>query len=136
MGDGAAGEGGTGSVGGVHHLFLPTGAFPECWDFWTRVVGLPAHEQWGEGADRAGMVGVGPIPMVLAGGPGGFSEEFGTENVHGRPQVMFRAEDLDALFAAMKSRGAKVVREPFRTHWGPRAFTVQAPDGLVVAFVQ
>jgi len=125
-----------GRVAGIHHLFLPHGDFEEGWRFWTEVVGLPPGPTWGEGADRAGMAGLGPQHLVVSGAPPGPQPEFGTEGRRGVPQVFLRAEGLDALCAAMRERGARILREPFDTHWGPRAFSVEGPDGLVAVFVE
>jgi hypothetical protein len=79
---------------------------------------------------------MGDAHLLLSGAPPGPSAELGTTTRHGVPQVFLRAEGLDALCAGMKSRGAKVLREPFATHWGPRCFTVEGPDGMVVCFVE
>jgi predicted enzyme related to lactoylglutathione lyase len=125
-----------GRVKGLHHLFLPVSRFGEGWEFWTRILGLEARAEWGEGTGKAGMAGLGGAHVVVSGEPAGPSPEFGYASRHGVPQVFLAAEGLDALCAAVKGRGGKVLREPFRTHWGPRCFTVEGPDGLVVGFLE
>jgi predicted enzyme related to lactoylglutathione lyase len=125
-----------GRVVGLSHLFLPSSGFEDAWRFWTQAVGLSPIESWGVGAHRAGLVALGDSHMVLSGEPVGFSEEFGYESRHGLPQVFLQVKGLDALCEEMEECGATILRKPFATHWGPRAFTAQAPDGMVVGFVE
>ncbi len=121
---------------GLNHLFLPTQGFQASWDFWTRVVGLPAEASRGEGDHRAGLLKFGGARLLVSGEPEGFSEELGWQAEHGRPQIFVSVRGLDALCKSMKARGAHVLRGPVKTHWGPRAFSVEAPDGMVVVFVE
>jgi uncharacterized glyoxalase superfamily protein PhnB len=39
-------------------------------------------------------------------------------------------QDIDALAAAIKARGGRLLEEPQDTEWGTRAFAVADPDGF------
>ena len=121
---------------GFNHVYIPTASFEAGWKFWTEVVGLEPGETWGEGEHRGGVVSLGKSGLVVAQEPAGKQAEMGYLIELGRPQVFVRVKGVDAFCEAMKARGAVVVTEPHTTHWGPRGFSVQAPDGLIVSFVE
>lgn len=127
---------GEGRVIGLGHLFHPVPSFDEGWRFWNDIVGATAMDRWGEGESEAGFLGMGDTHAVVSGEPVGHSEETGMTSRHGDVQVFLLCENLDALHARMKSRGAKIVRAPFTTHWGQRCFTAEAPGGWVVGFTE
>jgi hypothetical protein len=121
---------------GLDHVYVPTASFDASWKFWSEVVGLEAGETWGEGEHRGGVLSLGKSGVVVAQEQPGTKAEMGYLIEPGRPQVFVRVKSLDVIFEGMRSRGAVVVSEPHTTHWGPRGFSVQAPDGLVVSFVE
>lgn len=118
------------------HLFLGTADFGKAWDFWTRVVGLAGQSRWGS-PQYAGSVKLGGGGSItLAQGEEGPYDELGYSVENGRPQLYLRTSDVDSLHAAMKKRGAKVLRGPLTTHYGVRCFSLEGPDGLVVVVAQ
>jgi len=123
-------------VVGLHHVFLGTGRFDDTWRFWKDVVGLAEISTWGDGAYRAGAVALGDASLVVAAEQEGRFSDLGYEIKHGTPQLFVRVRGLEAVFERMRARGAQVLREPHRTHWGARAFAVQAPERLVVVFIE
>lgn len=125
-----------GTIEGVHHLWVPSADFPASWRFWTEVIGLPVASKWGEGDYAAGSVLAGTAPITVAASKEGFYETLGYPIAYGRAQVFLAVKGIDAEFKRLKKAGANVVRGLHKTHWGPRAFTVEAPDGLRVVFME
>jgi len=120
----------------LDHLYIPTSNFDEAWKFWIEVVGLTAVRTWGEGPHRAGQATAGETRFVIARVDGGTKEEFGYTTQHGKPEIFIRTSQIDQQYNRAKSRGAKFVRALFKTHWGPRAFSVEGPDLTVVTFIE
>jgi catechol 2,3-dioxygenase-like lactoylglutathione lyase family enzyme len=50
--------------------------------------------------------------------------------------VNFRADDVDAAFAKVRSAGAEIVQEPTDQFWGARDFAVRDPSGNMVRVEQ
>ncbi len=120
----------------LDHLYVATGNFEAAWKFWTGVIGLPVRHQWGDGDHQAGALAFGSATVVIAQEPPSVRTEFGYATDHGRPQIFVRADDIEKTYAAVQKRGGRIVRALAKTHWGPRAFSVEAPDGLYVCFIE
>lgn len=119
----------------VDHLFLGTSDFAASWRFWTETVGMEGLSAWGE-PEYAGSVKLGKGSITVAEGEEGPYEELGYDVRHGQPQLFLRTDNLTALHRRMKSRGARVLAGPLKTHWGARCFSVEGPDGMVIVFVE
>ncbi|MGW6174213.1 VOC family protein [Arthrobacter sp. NPDC055138] len=52
------------------------------------------------------------------------------------PMLVFRTDDLDALFERMVSFGAEVLQEPMDQPWGPRDCAVRDPSGNMIRINQ
>jgi len=125
-------------LSGVDHVYVAVKDFDAAWAFWTKVVGGSAVTTWGDGDHKAGIVslGVGGGIVVAQESEGGGRAELGYQVVHGRPQLFVKVTAIDKVYKQMRTRGAKIVSELHKTHWGPRAFSLQGPDGMIVAFIE
>jgi uncharacterized glyoxalase superfamily protein PhnB len=123
-------------VAGIDHLYVATKDFDAAWTFWTRVVGGSAVTTWGEGDHKAGIVSLGQGGGVVVAQESGGTSGLGYEIVHGRLQLFVKVAAIDKVYAQMRTRGAKLAAELHKTHWGPRAFSIHGPDGLIVAFIE
>ena len=45
-------------------------------------------------------------------------------------------QDVDALYAEIRSRGAKILQELETKPWGTRDMVVEDPDGYIICFAQ
>ncbi|MEV8564583.1 VOC family protein [Streptomyces sp. NPDC051322] len=52
------------------------------------------------------------------------------------PNVVFRADDLDAAFEKIRASGAEVLQEPIDQPWGPRDCAFRDPSGNMVRLSQ
>lgn len=52
------------------------------------------------------------------------------------PNIVFRTDDLDGTFEAVRASGAEVLQEPVVQPWGPRDCAFRDPSGNVVRFNQ
>ena len=52
------------------------------------------------------------------------------------PMMVFRSDDLDATFEAVRASGAEVLQEPIAQSWGQRDCTFRDPSGNTVRIAQ
>ena len=52
------------------------------------------------------------------------------------PMLVFRSDDLDATFEAVRASGAEVLQEPIDQPWGPRDCAFRDPSGNTVRINQ
>jgi catechol 2,3-dioxygenase-like lactoylglutathione lyase family enzyme len=52
------------------------------------------------------------------------------------PNIVFRTDDVDATFEAVRAAGAEVLQEPIDQPWGPRDCAFRDPSGNTVRFNQ
>lgn len=52
------------------------------------------------------------------------------------PMLVFRSDDLDAVFEAARAAGAEVLQEPADQPWGPRDCALRDPSGNTVRISQ
>lgn len=52
------------------------------------------------------------------------------------PMFVFRTDDIDATFEAVRASGAEVLQEPIDQPWGPRDCAFRDPSGNMVRFAQ
>lgn len=52
------------------------------------------------------------------------------------PMVVFRTDDLDAMFERVRASGAEVTQEPIDQPWGPRDCAFRDPSGNMVRILQ
>lgn len=50
--------------------------------------------------------------------------------------IVFRTDDLDAIFEKLQASGAEVMQEPMDQPWGPRDCAFRDPSGNMVRFSQ
>ena len=50
--------------------------------------------------------------------------------------IIFRTNDLDALFEKVRASGAEVLQEPMDQPWGPRDCAFRDPSGNLVRISQ
>lgn len=55
---------------------------------------------------------------------------------HGRTEIYFRCEDVDAAAAELRSAGVEIIQEATDQPWGERDVAVIDPDGLPVFLTQ
>ncbi|HKU28981.1 VOC family protein [Arthrobacter sp. NyZ413] len=61
-------------------------------------------------------------------------QELVTKGVMG--PIVFRSEDVDALFEKVRASGAEVMQEPIDQPWGPRDCAFRDPSGNMVRINQ
>ena len=116
------------------HLFIACADFDGSLAFYKDSLGWSVQHQT-EGAHRlAVLASDGGMSVVLSGqdvGPEGADVAGG---INGRrPTTHIKVDDIDVRFADFEGRPDVVV--PLQeTHWGPRWFVVQDPDGNLLAF--
>ncbi|MCU1509093.1 MAG: hypothetical protein QOI02_1349 [Actinomycetota bacterium] len=52
------------------------------------------------------------------------------------PTLVFRSDDIDATFEAVRASGAEVLQEPIDQPWGPRDCAFRDPSGNTVRIAQ
>jgi catechol 2,3-dioxygenase-like lactoylglutathione lyase family enzyme len=52
------------------------------------------------------------------------------------PMLIFRSDDLDATFEAVRASGAEVLQEPKDQPWGPRDCAFRDPSGNMIRISQ
>ncbi|MET1042833.1 MAG: VOC family protein [Microbacteriaceae bacterium] len=52
------------------------------------------------------------------------------------PMMVFRSDDVDATFEAVRASGAEVLQEPIDQPWGPRDCAFRDPSGNTVRIAQ
>jgi catechol 2,3-dioxygenase-like lactoylglutathione lyase family enzyme len=52
------------------------------------------------------------------------------------PMLVFRSDDLDATFEALRASGAEVLQEPMDQGWGARDCAFRDPSGNIVRIAQ
>lgn len=52
------------------------------------------------------------------------------------PMLVFRSDDVDAIFETGRASGAEVLQEPVDQHWGPRDCAFRDPSGNTVRIAQ
>ena len=108
--------------------------------FYSGVFGLEARNDVANGGFRWVTLGTDDQPMlelVISAPHAGRSQEDGdalqgllTKGV--LPFLVFRTDDVDALFERAVTAGAEVLQEPTDQDWGPRDCAFRDPSGNVV----
>jgi uncharacterized glyoxalase superfamily protein PhnB len=52
------------------------------------------------------------------------------------PLLVFRTDDVDAMFERVQATGAEVLQEPMDQQWGPRDCAFRDPSGNTVRIAQ
>jgi uncharacterized glyoxalase superfamily protein PhnB len=52
------------------------------------------------------------------------------------PLIVFRTDDVDAMFETVRASGAEVLQEPMDQQWGPRDCAFRDPSGNTVRIAQ
>lgn len=115
-----------------HHLFITPADFETSLTFYRDVLGWTVTETWGApGNGRGVSLSGGGIKVVIAEPTTPATNDEGLGSA--RPNVHLDIHDIDKRFGKLP-KGAHVVREPEKTHWGTRWFVVRDPDGNLIAF--
>jgi catechol 2,3-dioxygenase-like lactoylglutathione lyase family enzyme len=115
-----------------HHLFITPADFEASLTFYRDVLGWTVTETWGApGNGRGVALSGGGIKVVIAEPTTSATSDEGLGSA--RPNVHLDIHDIDKRFGTLP-KGAHVVREPEKTHWGTRWFVVRDPDGNLIAF--
>jgi len=113
------------------HLYIEPADYEASLGFYRDVLGWTVTEHWGaNGGSRGAVLSGGGMKIVIAerDAAGKPADASGA-----RPRVHLDIHDIDARFEALP-KGAHVVTEPEKTHWGTRWFVVRDPDGNLIAF--
>ncbi|HEX6803883.1 MAG TPA: bleomycin resistance family protein [Terriglobales bacterium] len=96
---------------------------PASVDYYVNHLGFTMKWQWGEPPTFA-CVGRDKVTIYLC------------EGAQGQPGtwIMIFVEDVDALYADYRQRGAKVVQPPTNMPWETREMNVEDPDGHRLRF--
>ena len=108
--------------------------------FYRDALGLEVRNDVANGGFRWVRLGTDAQPMlelVISAPHAGRSQEDGdalqallTKGV--LPFLVFRTDDVDALFETAVAAGAEVLQEPMNQDWGPRDCAFRDPSGNVV----
>lgn len=99
-------------------------------DFYENALGLPvSHVEAGRVQLR-----VGEARLLLH--PTDIDVRDRVEARHGRCEVYFQVEDVDALVRHLRSKKVPVVQEPTDQPWGERDAVALDPDGFPVFLTQ
>ena len=112
--------------------------------FYRDVLGLEVRNDVGSDGQRWVTLGSAAQPdleLVLSVPHAGRSQDDGDALqqllVKGAlPILVFRTDDLDATFEAVRASGAEVLQEPIVQPWGPRDCAFRDPSGNMVRFNQ
>ncbi|MBT2512548.1 VOC family protein [Arthrobacter sp. ISL-30] len=112
--------------------------------FYRDALGLEVHNDVAQGGFRWVTLGSPDQPgleIVLSEPHAGRSQADGdslqqllTKGV--LPIIVFRTDDLDALFEKVRASGAEVLQEPMVQPWGPRDCAFRDPSGNMVRINQ
>lgn len=114
----------------THHVSIFSADVPGLVQFYTGTLGLPVLRRW----DDLGIVfvDVGSTTIELVPSPDRAPRP---QNVNGFDHLALHVEDVDAAFAALRSAGVAVEREPYDFQDLRIAF-VRDPDGNLLELVQ
>ena len=112
--------------------------------FYRDVLGLEVRNDVGSDGQRWVTLGSAAQPdleLVLSEPHAGRSQDDGDALqqllVKGAlPILVFRTDDLDTTFEAVRASGAEVLQEPIVQPWGPRDCAFRDPSGNMVRFNQ
>ncbi|AMB58009.1 VOC family protein [Microterricola viridarii] len=112
--------------------------------FYSGALGLDVQNDVGSGGHRWVTVGSQAQPglgIVLSTPYAGRSQADGdalqellTKGV--LPLLVFRTDNVDAMFEAVRASGAEVLQEPMDQQWGPRDCAFRDPSGNTVRISQ
>jgi catechol 2,3-dioxygenase-like lactoylglutathione lyase family enzyme len=127
----------------VSSMFIPVHDPDEALGFYRDGLGLEVRNDVASGDFRWVTVGVPgqDVDIVLFQPHGGRSQTEGdallTLVTQGSLQAaIFRADDLDATFEALRATGVEVLQEPVSQPWGVRDCAVRDPSGNMVRIAQ
>jgi glyoxylase I family protein len=112
---------------GFHHIALRVSDFLRSYDFYTKVLGFELVREWGEGDSHIAMLDIGDggiLELFAAGKKDAPSELYW--------HLAYKADDVDAAFAAAVAGGAAADKPPFDAEFKSRP----APGKARIAFVK
>ncbi len=127
----------------VSTMFIPVHDPDEALGFYRDALGLEVRNDVARGEFRWVTIGAPDqdVDIVLSQPHGGRSQTDGDALLElvtkGAMQAaIFRAEDLDATFEAVRASGAEVLQEPTSQPWGVRDCAFRDPSGNMVRIAQ
>ena len=127
----------------VSTMFIPVHDPEAALVFYRDGLGLEVRSDVTAGASRWVTVGAPgqDVDVVLLPPHGGRSQVEGDALLRLVTQgslqaAIFRADDLDAVFAALRASGAEVLEEPTSQPWGSRDCAFRDPSGNLVRIAQ
>jgi catechol 2,3-dioxygenase-like lactoylglutathione lyase family enzyme len=128
----------------LHYCHITVNDVEESLPFYRDALGLEVRNDVGAGGFRWLTLGSAAQPdleLVLSEPHAGRSQADGdalqellTKGV--LPNVVFRADDLEATFERVRASGAEVLQEPMDQHWGARDCAFRDPSGNMVRISQ
>ena len=114
---------------GIHAITLFVEDLPAARDFYQRVFGLPVHFEddvsavFDFGNTLINLLSVSEAPALI--GPATVA----APEAGSRMQFSIEADDVDAMCAALRSRGVTILNGPMDRPWGIRTAAFQDPAG-------
>ncbi|MFC9559066.1 MAG: VOC family protein [Agromyces sp.] len=116
----------------------------EALGFYRDALGLEVQNDVGSGSQRWVTLGSAAQPglgIVLSDPHAGRSQADGDamQELLAKgvlPMLVFRSDDVDALFETVSASGAEVLQEPIDQAWGPRDCAFRDPSGNTVRISQ
>lgn len=96
-------------------------------------LGFEVEDRWEhDGVLLGAMLRAGQVPIGLSLDDG----KKGRDRVKGAGVRLYieTTDDINALAARAKDAGLTLVKEPFDTDWGTRAFEIVEPSGFAITF--
>lgn len=109
-------------------LLMTASDYDESVTFYRDTMGLKVFRSWDRPTGRGSVFHIGPGLIEIVTGEGGHSSP-------GFSGAVVAVADVQAAYAELASRGANPT-EPVTAPWGHRMFTVVAPDGLELLYIE
>lgn len=116
------------------HLFIACSDFEGSLAFYKDTLGWSVQHQSDDDHRLAVLASEGGMSVVLSEQEVGPEGDEVAAGINGRrPTTHIKVDDIDTRFAGFDGKPEVVV--PLQeTHWGPKWFVVQDPDGNLLAF--
>ncbi len=109
-------------------LLMSASDYDQSVAFYRDTMGLSLFRSWDRPSGRGSVFQMGPGLIEIVTGEG-------SKQSPGFSGAVIAVNDVQAAYEEIVARGAKAT-EPLTAPWGHRMFTVNAPDGLELIFIQ
>lgn len=108
--------------------------FNEAMTFYRDILELPVVRILDEADSQGAILAFNEVVLLeIFGYPGGFV--YDTDLPNG-VNLTLEVADVDAHHAHLQAAGVEIVEDLASRPWGERSYGVQAPDGIIIHFVQ